>query len=223
MTLPLPLTLTYATGWIPLIPYQNEHDWHVDGWHDPHQVTSPDVGLVCLWLLTPAPRGGGGTVFSPGSAAHVARLLAGSTVPPSPQSESEASQVEHTASSKEGHSQDPSASPSPPTALSPSPPTPLPSTPPTPSSLSSTPTPTSTSTRSTTHLPTERPSLATDATPPHAPAPPPPTHLTGVPASALHGADATPDERHVLKALLRKCSSAGTLYMSPQQYAFIGT
>ena len=36
-------------------------DWHIDGWHDPHRVDSPDVGLVCLWLLTPSPRGGGGT------------------------------------------------------------------------------------------------------------------------------------------------------------------
>ena len=51
-------------------------DWHVDGWHDPHKLTSGEVGLVVLWLLTPAPAGGGGTVFAEGSVQRVARLLA---------------------------------------------------------------------------------------------------------------------------------------------------
>lgn len=42
---------------------------------DPHTLTSPDVGLLVLWLVTPAQVDGGGTVFAPGSVRHVARLL----------------------------------------------------------------------------------------------------------------------------------------------------
>ena len=56
-------------------PVPASFDWHIDGHHEHHRVSSPDVGLVCLWLLTPAPPGAGGTVFAPGSVDHVARLL----------------------------------------------------------------------------------------------------------------------------------------------------
>ena len=42
---------------------------------EPHKLTSPEVGLLVLWLLSPSEVNGGGTVLASGSVKHVARAL----------------------------------------------------------------------------------------------------------------------------------------------------
>ena len=41
--------------------------WHIDGWASPRHLHSPEVGLVCLWLLSDIAPRAGGTVVAPDS------------------------------------------------------------------------------------------------------------------------------------------------------------
>jgi len=56
-------------------PQPAPEGWHLDGWQRPFCVYSPDIGLICFWLLSDVKVASGGTLLAPDSVGPVARLL----------------------------------------------------------------------------------------------------------------------------------------------------
>lgn len=65
-------------GWWPVLfpGFPGPGGWHVDGSHFHHRLTSPEQGLVTLYLFSEIAPGGGGTALFLGSQREVARILA---------------------------------------------------------------------------------------------------------------------------------------------------
>lgn len=74
-----------AFGWWPVLfpgfaadAELSDLGWHVDGYHFHHHLTSPEQGLVTLFLFSDVKSGDGGTAISVGSHRSVAKLMAAS-------------------------------------------------------------------------------------------------------------------------------------------------
>jgi hypothetical protein len=71
-------TIHESFGWWPVLfpGFEGAHGWHVDGHDYHHHLTSPEQGLVPLFLFSDIAPGDGGTAMVRASHRTVARILA---------------------------------------------------------------------------------------------------------------------------------------------------